>query len=151
MSERRGTCDAVAGRQRDRLESVDLLRPLLARSPARTLTRSLCLLFRWYTDGAHLLKLICDLHLQSSSSPSNILGVPPRFVGVLYDHTLSSEAGALAIVMARLCEAIATINRVEQQQFAPCQVRRRRQVDRQTRRVRQSISECERFAQLFAF
>jgi hypothetical protein len=63
--------------------------------------------------------------------------VPPRFVGVLYDHTLSSEAGALAIVMARLCEAIATINRVEQQQFAPCQVSKRRQgTDRQTGRAR---------------
>jgi len=105
---------------------------LLALLPARSTIRLLPV--RWYTDGAHLLKLICDLHLQSSSSPSNISGVPPRFVGVLYDHTLSSEAGTLAIVMARLCEAIATINRVEQQQFAPCQVRRRRQADRQTDR-----------------
>lgn len=58
--------------------------------------------------------------------------MPPRFIGVLYDHTLSTEAGLLAIVMARLCEAIVTINRVEQEQFAPCQVRRRRQAVRQT-------------------
>lgn len=128
----------LTNRSRSTFCALSLLRLLPARSTIRLFV------FRWYTDGAHLLKLICDLHLQSSSSPSNIFGVPPRFVGVLYDHTLSSEAGTLAIVMARLCEAIVTINRVEQHQFAPCQVSKRRQgTDRQTG-ARSSISECER-------
>jgi hypothetical protein len=80
---------------------------------------------KWYDDDQHLLKLLCALHLQSARCPSNVSGVPPRFVGLLYDARLSTEAAHVALVMARLSEAIAAINYTSQEggAFARCQVR----------------------------
>jgi hypothetical protein len=80
---------------------------------------------KWYDDDQHLLKLLCALHLQSARCPTNVSGVPPRFVGLLYDARLSTEAAHVALVMARLSEAIAAINYTSQEggAFARCQVR----------------------------
>ncbi len=79
---------------------------------------------KWYTDDAHLMRILCSLHLLSASCSSNVSGVPPRFIGLLYDARLSSEAATLAAVMARLSEAVYTINNHEEP-FAKCQVRAR--------------------------
>jgi len=78
---------------------------------------------KWYDNEEHLLSLLCHLHLLSASCSSNVSGVPPRFVGVLYDARLSSEAAHLAVVMARLSEAVVAINNSSEQagSFAKCQ------------------------------
>jgi hypothetical protein len=75
-----------------------------------------------YTDDAHLMRLLCGLHLLSASCTSNATGVPPRFIGVMYDSHLSTEAATVATCMARLNEAVYAINNGEQP-FAKCQVR----------------------------
>ena len=77
---------------------------------------------KWYVDDAHLMRIVCGLHLMSASCTSNISGVPPCFIGVMYDSHLNTEAATLAAIMARMTEAISAINNTDQP-FAKCQVK----------------------------
>jgi hypothetical protein len=78
-------------------------------------------MIRWYDNDAQLLSVLCDLHLLGASTTAGVVSVPPRFIGILYDHTLSTDASHMAIVMGRLTEGLYAINRTDKG-YARCQV-----------------------------
>lgn len=62
--------------------------------------------FRWYSNEHDLLSIVRSLHEYHPLAQNNTLGVPPRFIGLLYDHQLSNEAVKVNLVMARFAEAM---------------------------------------------
>ena len=81
-------------------------------------------LTRWYENDSDLYRILCQLHSYSAGSSANTSeGVPPRFIGVMYDHKLSNEAARIALILGRLCEALVAIRRIDGKTstFVPCQ------------------------------
>ena len=76
---------------------------------------------KWYADDADLLRILCHLHQLGADSPSNLMKTPPRFIGLLYDSKLNVEAARVVLMVARLCEALASMQ-TGTKPFAPVQV-----------------------------